>query len=185
MRYSVEKVCNKFKDGGNLEFIFFWGHTKNKNGKITKACFSQWYLSDFQIDGVLYNCAEKYMMAEKARLFKDYETLEEILFATEQPQIKALGRKVKNFHKETWNKEKYTIVKKGNLAKFSQDEELKEFLLSTEDKIIVEASPYDYIWGIGMAANDENITNPKEWKGENLLGFVLMEVRDLLKDDIK
>lgn len=185
MRYSVEMICDKFEAGEDLEFMFFWGHTKNKKGKITKACFSQWYLSDFQVHGVLYNCAEKYMMAEKARLFKDYETLEEILSATEQQEIKALGRKIKNFNEEVWNKEKYNIVKRGNLAKFSEDEELKEFLLSTENKVIVEASPYDRIWGIGMTADDENITNPKGWRGENLLGFALMEVRDLIKEDIK
>lgn len=185
MRYSIEKICHRFQAGEELEFMFFWGHTKNKKGKITKACFSQWYLSDFQVDGILYSCAEKYMMAEKARLFNDYETLEEILCAKDQPEIKALGRKIKNFNEEIWNKEKYNIVKKGNLAKFSQDKNLKEFLLSTEDKIIVEASPYDCIWGIGMSANDENITNPREWKGENLLGFALMEVRELLQNDIK
>ncbi|MFH0333937.1 NADAR family protein [Clostridium perfringens] len=180
MRYSVEGVCEKFKSGEKLEFLFFWGHTKNKNGKITKACFSQWYLSDFTVNGVLYNCAEKYMMAEKARLFKDYETLEEILSAENQKEIKDLGRKIKNFNEELWNREKYEIVKRGNLAKFSQNENLKEFLLNTGDKIIVEASPYDSIWGIGMGAKDENIEYPTAWKGENLLGFAIMEVRDLL-----
>ena len=180
MRYSVEGVCEKFKSGEKVEFLFFWGHTKNKNGKVTKACFSQWYLSDFKVNGVLYNCAEKYMMAEKARLFKDYETLEEILSAENQKEIKDLGRKIKNFNEELWNREKYEIVKRGNLAKFSQNENLKEFLLSTGDKIIVEASPYDCIWGIGMGAKDENIEKPTAWKGENLLGFALMEVRELL-----
>ncbi len=99
-------------------------------------------------------------MAEKARLFKDYETLEEILSAENQKEIKDLGRKIKNFNEELWNREKYEIVKSGNLAKFSQDENLKEFLLSTGDKIIVEASPYDSIWGIGMGAKDENIEDP-------------------------
>lgn len=183
MRYSVEKICEKFELEQNLEFIFFWGHTKNKKGKITKACFSQWYLSDFIVNEVLYNCAEKYMMAEKARLFKDYETLEQILNANDQPEIKALGRKIRNFEKELWNKEKYNIVKKGNLAKFSQSEELKKFLLGTEEKIIVEASPYDCIWGVGLSDSEECINNPKEWKGENLLGFALMEVRDLLKEE--
>lgn len=181
MRYSVEKVCNKFKNGENLEFIFFWGHTKNKSNKITKACFSQWYLSDFQVNGVLYNCAEQYMMAEKARLFKDYESLEEILSATEQARIKALGREIKHFNEEDWNREKYNIVKSGNLAKFSQDNDLRKFLLETGNKIIVEASPYDCVWGIGMKCDDNPIENPEIWRGDNLLGFVLMEVRDLLK----
>ena len=91
MRYSVEGVCEKFKSGEKVEFLFFWGHTKNKNGKVTKACFSQWYLSYFTVNGVFYNCAEEYMMAEKARLFKDYETLEEILSAENQKEIKDLG----------------------------------------------------------------------------------------------
>ena len=120
------------------------------------------------------------MMAEMARLFKDYETLEEILATENQKEIKDLGRKIKNFNEELWNREKYEIVKRGNLAKFSQDENLKEFLLSTGDKIIVEASPYDSIWGIGMGTKDKNIEDPTAWKGENLLGFALMEVRDLL-----
>ena len=90
MRYSVEGVCQKFKSGEELEFLFFWGHTKNKNEKITKACFSQWYLSDFTVNGVLYNCAEKYMMAEKARLFGDEEALEKI-FKAYHPNQKSFG----------------------------------------------------------------------------------------------
>ena len=183
MRYSVEGVCEKFKSGEKVEFLFFWGHTKNKNGKITKACFSQWYLSDFKVHGVLYNCAEKYMMAEKARLFKDYETLEEILSVENQKEIKDLGRKIKNFNEELWNREKYEIVKSGNLAKFSQNENLNEFLLSTKGKILVEASPYDCVWGIGRGVNEEGIEDPKTWRGENLLGFALMEVRDTLGED--
>lgn len=180
MKYSVKKICERFNKKEDLEFIFFWGHRKNKKGTITKSCFSQWYLSDFYVDNILYNCAEKYMMAEKARLFKDYEILEEILKAKDQPEIKALGRKIRNFNDELWNKEKYNIVKKGNLAKFSQSEELKEFLISTESKIIVEASPYDCVWGIGLLETDEEANNPNKWRGENLLGFALMEVRDEL-----
>lgn len=113
MRYSVEKVCNKFKNGENLEFIFFWGHTKNKSNKITKACFSQWYLSDFQVNGVLYNCAEQYMMAEKARLFKDYERLEEILSATEQARIKALGRKLNTLMKRIGIEKNIILLRVG------------------------------------------------------------------------
>lgn len=111
MRYSVEGVCEKLKSGEKLEFLFFWGHTKNKDGKVTKACFSQWYLSDFTVNGVLYNCAEKYMMAEKARLFKDYETLEEILSAENQKEIKDLGRKIKNFNEELWNGENMKLLR--------------------------------------------------------------------------
>lgn len=181
MNYNLEMIINKHNNDENVEFIFFWGHRQNKKDIVTKSCFSQWYISDFVVDGTLYNCAEKYMMAEKARLFKDDETLEEVLKATEQGKIKALGRKIKNFNEEIWNKEKYNIVLQGNLAKFTQNEKLKEFLINTENKIIVEASPYDKVWGVGLLADDEKINNPNQWAGENLLGFALMEVRDLIK----
>lgn len=92
-----------------------------------------------------------------------------------------MGRKVKNFDPDIWNEHKYGIVKKGNFLKFSQNERFKEFLLSTDNKILVEASPYDTIWGIGMLETDPNAKNPAQWNGENLLGFALMEVRDELR----
>lgn len=180
MRYSVEMVCDSFRKKENLKFVYFWGHRKGTN-KVTKSCFSQWYDSDFTVDGVLYNCAEQFMMAEKAKLFDDKETLAEILETSEQFRIKYLGRQVKNFDEEVWSKEKYKIVVKGNLAKFSQNEEIKDFLLNTGYKVIVEASPYDIIWGIGLSEQDAKETDdPTKWKGENLLGFALMEVRDEL-----
>ena len=92
----------------------------------------------------------------------------------------ALGRKVKNFVKETWDNNCVQIVLQGNLAKFEQNEELQQFLKTTDGKILVEASPRDRIWGIGMGAANENANNPKKWRGKNLLGFVLTEVRDRL-----
>ncbi|MGL4450371.1 MAG: NADAR family protein [Sarcina sp.] len=179
MRYSVEMVCDSFRKKENLKFIYFWGHRKGTK-KVTKSCFSQWYDSDFTVDGVLYNCAEQFMMAEKARLFGDKEILAEILETSEQFRIKYLGRQVKNFDEEVWLKEKYKIVLKGNMAKFSQNEEIKEFLINTGYKVIVEASPYDVVWGIGLSEQDASDNNPTRWKGKNLLGFALMEVRDEL-----
>jgi ribA/ribD-fused uncharacterized protein len=96
-------------------------------------------------------------------------------------EIKALGRKVKGFDETLWNKVKYSIVLNGNFLKFTQNPSLREFILSTGDDILVEASPYDAVWGIRMSANDENATNPMKWRGTNLLGFALMEVRDEIK----
>ena len=128
-----------------------------------------------------YKTAEHYMMAGKAKLFNDLEILEQILKSDTPNQAKSLGRKVKNFDPQLWDEHKYEIVKQGNLLKFSQNEKFKEFLLSTNDKILVEASPYDTIWGIGMLETDSKAENPKQWKGENLLGFALMEVRDELR----
>ena len=124
---------------------------------------------------------EQYMMAEKAKLFNDSETLNLIMDEIDQKTIKDLGRMVKNFNSNIWDENKYNIVLKGNFAKFSQNNNLKEFLLSTNDSIIVEASPYDKVWGIGMKQDDKNILDVSKWKGENLLGFALMEVRDMLR----
>ena len=182
MLYSVEKLILEKRDWKKDDFIFFWGHRKGK--KIAKTCFSQWYEIDFEVDGHRYNCAEQYMMAQKAWLFKDLEIFAKILVATDPKEIKALGREVENFDPKIWNQHKFEIVVKGNLGKFGCNLELKDFLLSTGDKILVEASPYDKIWGIGMKEGTPGIEDPQNWKGQNLLGFALMEVRDELRNKI-
>ncbi len=120
------------------------------------------------------------MMAEKARLFKDEEILAQILEVEPPHEAKKLGRKVQNFNPKIWDEHKFQVVVKGNLAKFSQDEKLKSFLLKTNNRIIVEASPRDRIWGIGMGQSNEKALNPNLWRGHNLLGYALMEVRDQL-----
>ena len=121
------------------------------------------------------------MMAEKARLFKDEYSLKKILSETSQKNIKALGRGVKGFSDKVWNENKVKIVYRGNIAKFSQNRYLYNILMSTGDKVLVEASPWDRIWGIGMASDNPNVTDPRKWRGENLLGFTLMRVREYLK----
>ena len=180
MKYSVEQLIRENREWTKEDFVFFWGHRKGK--KIGKTCFSQWYEIEFEVDGHRYNCAEQYMMAQKAWLFKDIEIFSKILDARDPKEIKALGREVKNFEPKIWNQHKFEIVVKGNLGKFGDNPELKDYLLSTRDKILVEASPYDKIWGIGMKVETPGIENPSNWKGENLLGFALMEVRDELRN---
>ena len=122
-------------------------------------------------------------MAEKARLFDDQEIFNEIIVCDHLMEAKQLGRKVKRFNPDIWDRHKYEIVKRGNHHEFSQHEDLKEFLLSTKNRVLVEASPRDRIWGIGMSQNHENVENPNLWRGQNLLGFALMEVRDQLKHE--
>ncbi|OCA71819.1 hypothetical protein BBH99_13715 [Chryseobacterium contaminans] len=179
MKYTIQTIKDRFQKKQRIKFLFFWGHTAKD--EITKSCFSQWFTGKFEENGIVYKTAEHYMMAGKARLFNDTEILEKILQAPSPNQAKTLGRKVKNFDPKLWNDHKYEIVKQGNLLKFSQNNKYKDFLLSTGDKILVEASPYDTIWGIGMLETDSRAENPLLWNGENLLGFALMEVRDELR----
>lgn len=121
------------------------------------------------------------MMACKAELFGDREIREQILGCSDPKQIKALGRKVRGFDQAVWDKFKYAIVLNGNWLKFSQNRPLREFLLSTGDSVLVEASPYDNIWGIRLSANLPEAQDPFKWRGQNQLGFALMEVRDELR----
>lgn len=182
MKYNREMITEKYNNEENLKYIFFWGHTQ-KDEKVTKACLSQWYPCDFVVEGVTYYTAEQYMMAQKALLFQDKETFQEIMEAKHPKEYQVLGRKVRGFKEKIWNEKKGQIVIDGNYAKFSQNEALKEFLLTTGDRILVEASPYDKVWGIKLAENAPDIENPATWKGENMLGFALMEVREILEGE--
>lgn len=142
--------------------------------------FSQWYPCRFEVDGVTFNCAEQYMMHGKAMLFGDETIAAEIIAAGHPRQQKALGRKVTGFDDSTWKRERMRIVKDGNRAKFTQNAELLAVLLETKGTTLVEASPYDKIWGIGLAEKDPRANDPTQWKGKNLLGIVLTELRDEL-----
>jgi ribA/ribD-fused uncharacterized protein len=165
----------QFSIGKKFDYVFFW---KTDQHNISKGCFSQWQESNFTADGYDYICAEQYMMGHKALLFNDKETFERILSAVHPREIKSLGREVKNFESKIWDEEKYSIVINGNYCKFTQNKAMMDVLVSTGDKILVEASPLDKIWGIGLAEDNKYVYNPNYWKGKNLLGFALMEVRE-------
>jgi len=160
------------------EIVLFYGHRKSR--KVTNSCFSQFYQCEFIVDGQRYNCAEQFMMAEKARAFGDEKTLEKILAAKSPANIKALGRRVRPFDAKMWATIAENVVLVGNFAKFAQNKELKDHLMATGDAILAEASPTDRIWGIGLAKSDARASNHKSWKGKNLLGFALMSVREAL-----
>ena len=180
MSDSVTALIQSKKDWTKDDFVFFWGHHKTKG--INKGCFSQWWPCSFAVDNITYNCAEQYMMAGKARLFNDTYTLQKILESKDPATCKYLGRQVKDFNPEIWEEHCSQIVFEGNYAKFSQNKDLKKELLSTGNKILVEASPYDRIWGIGMTVDNPDCSNPSKWKGTNLLGFILTDVRTALKN---
>jgi ribA/ribD-fused uncharacterized protein len=177
---NLEQLRSRVSNGEQFEYLFFWGHQPPKDGKVSKSCFSQWYESPFVIDDIVYQTAEHWMMAAKARLFGDEETLAKILESSDPKTAKALGRTVKNFDSDVWTANARRLVTEGNLAKFEQNGELRAFLVGTGNLVLVEASPYDRIWGIGLMADDEKAKSPATWQGENLLGFALMDVREKL-----
>lgn len=177
---SVEQLLGHLQQGFKPEYLMFWGHQPARDGRVTPSCFSQWFPTPFEVDGVSYASAEHYMMAGKARLFDDAQTLERILVAPTPADAKQLGRQVQGFDGAQWDAACFDIVVRGNLAKFSQHPALGEFLLATGEQVLVEASPVDRIWGIGLAAEDKKASQPEKWRGLNLLGFALMEVRSAL-----
>lgn len=152
-------------------FVFFWK---------PPAPFSQWTRSHFEIDGVVYTHAEQFMMAEKARLFGDDAMRARILAANDPSTQKKLGQAVRGFVEEPWRERRLDIVVAGNLAKFSQSDKLRRALADTGDRELVEASPFDRIWGIGLRADDPRAHDKAQWQGENLLGSALAEVRKQL-----
>ena len=181
MTYSTEWLLDQLAQDQQVKYLFFWGHQPSKGGLITKTCFSQWWLADFVVADITYGSAEHWMMAEKARLFGDENTLAMILAAKSPAEAKKLGRLIQGFEPEFWEARKVAIVLAGNRHKFSQHPPLRQFLLSTNDRVLVEASPVDAIWGIGLAADSADAADPARWRGPNLLGFALMEVRDQLR----
>lgn len=178
---DLDTLRSRCAAGETFEYVYFWGHQPAKNGRITKSCFSQWFASSFVIDGIQYSTAEHWMMASKARLFGDQDSVAEILRAPDPKAAKALGRTVKNFDENTWTQHALRFVIEGNVAKFGQNEGLRAFILGTGNIVLVEASPDDRIWGIGLKSDNPEAQHPATWQGQNLLGFALMEVRETLK----
>lgn len=179
---DLQTLLGAVHAGEYLKFLFFWGHQPNTDGSLGKGCLSQWWPAAFTVDRITYPTAEHFMMAEKARLFGDEAALQEILNASSPGKAKSVGRIVQGFEDSIWNAQRFEIVVRGNQAKFAQNPPLQEFLRNTGNRILVEASPQDRIWGIGLTEDDPRATNPAQWLGLNLLGFALMKVRILLEE---
>ncbi|MCR5887517.1 NADAR family protein [Hymenobacter sp. J193] len=174
---SVEQLLAQLAAGYSVKYLYFWGHTAKPGATVGKECFSQWYPAPFTLASETYATTEHYMMAEKARLFDDEPTRQAILGSRHPQEAKKLGRQIKNFDEARWNAARFGIVVTGNEAKFGQHPALQDFLLGTAPRVLVEASPVDAIWGIGLAQDDPKAADPAQWAGLNLLGFALMEVR--------
>ena len=141
---------------------------------------SNWYLSQFSVDEITFSSMEQYMMYKKAVCFQDYDTADRILEMEDVSQIKKLGRKVSNYDENSWNGVRQIVVYRGLLEKFGQNDELKKLLLETGDSVLAECAVKDRIWGIGLSMTDPDRLDRDCWKGQNLLGYALMMVREAL-----
>ncbi len=163
---------------------------ENRNGVSRIICFhnpdeengylSNWYLSQFTLDGVTFSSMEQYMMYRKALCFHDSTMATEILHTDDVARIKELGRHVSGYIDSIWSGIRQSVVYEGLMGKFLQNEDLKELLLATGDAVLAECAVKDCIWGIGLSMKDSDRLDQTKWQGQNLLGFTLMRVRDEL-----
>ena len=181
---DLETLRRAAAAGDTLVYRLFWGHRARKDGQLGDACFSQWWRCRFIVNEQMYSSAEHFMMAAKARLFGDETTRTAILAAADPGAAKSLGRKVRGFEPTVWDAARFDIVTAGNVAKFGQDDRLRAYLLATGDEILVEASPVDAVWGIGLPAAHADARTPERWPGQNLLGFALMRARGILRGEL-
>ncbi|MEV1062087.1 NADAR family protein [Streptomyces sp. NPDC050263] len=178
---GLEALVRAVRAGARIKYLHFWGHRPLPGGRVGPSCLSQWWPSPFVVESVAYATAEHWMMAQKARLFEDAEAEQRALAAGHPSQAKKAGRLVRGFDEAVWERERLRIVVEGSVHKFASDPALRSFLLGTGDRVLVEASPVDRVWGIGLSATDEAATTPEHWRGQNLLGFALMQARERLR----
>ena len=150
-----EALIGRVRAGERIKYLCFWGHRPLPDGRLGPSCLSQWWPSPFTVAGVVYRTAEHWMMAGKARLFADPDAERRVLAAAHPAEAKKAGRLVRGFDETVWERERFRIVVEGSVHKFASDPALREFLLNTGDRVLVEASPVDRVWGIGLAADDE------------------------------
>lgn len=181
LRYNIDYLMQLEKNDDPLQFLFFWGHTAKNKQEISKSCLSQWYEIPFTVNNITYPTAEHYMMAQKALLFGDEDIYRKIISSEKPGAAKEFGRHINGFDEVIWDENKTDLVVAGNYYKFSQHPGLRHFLINTGSRILVEASPADFIWGIGLAENNPAAADFRNWPGKNLLGFALIEVRDQLR----
>ncbi|MFD8910910.1 NADAR family protein [Streptomyces sp. NPDC059575] len=177
---GLDTLIDEVRAGARVKYLHFWGHRPRPDGTAGAGCLSQWWPAPFTVDGVEYATAEHWMMAAKARLFEDAEAERQVLASAHPAQAKKAGRLVRDFDEAIWARERFGIVVEGSVHKFAAHEELRAFLLGTGERVLVEASPVDRVWGIGLAADDERAGDPGRWRGPNLLGFALMAARERL-----
>ncbi|MEO0615547.1 MAG: NADAR family protein [Pseudomonadota bacterium] len=177
---NTDELIRQVDQGDPVKYVYFWGH-KSRGSRVDETCLSQWYPSPFRVYSRRFATAEHFMMFRKAEVFGDRGIAAKVLDAQSPGEAKALGRQVQGFDVPTWLEFRWDIVVEANVAKFSQNAALQQYLLGTGERVLVEASPVDAIWGIGMDKAAAMHVHPKDWQGENLLGFALMEARERVR----
>ena len=179
MKQDMQAFDHLIIDGRTVPAVYF--HKPEE----AYGFLSNWYMSDFEVDGMKFNSNEQYMMYRKAALLGDMETAEAIMNAGTPAEHQKLGQSARGFNDTLWNGMRQMVVSRGLYAKFSQNEELKKQLLATGDAYLVECVAIDVNWSCGLHTDDEKRKNIARWRGKNLLGFALMEVRDQLKAECR
>jgi len=177
---SLGELQQCLRNGGNAKFMFFWGHKPGPQGTIGKACFCQTWPSQFLVGGQLFPTAAHCIAATKAQLFNDRKTLTAIQATADPSEAIALANRTHGLDERMWARHRYAAFVAANHEKFSQNIVLGAYLVATGVQVLAEANPDDNVSGIGLAENDADASTPQRWPGQNVLGFALMEVRDLL-----
>ncbi|MBB5936033.1 NADAR family protein [Streptomyces zagrosensis] len=177
---TVAELVKRAADGERFEYVCFWGHQPRRDGTVGAERFSQWWPAPFTIDEVAYATAEHWMMAGKARLFSDAEAEQRAIGAAHPGQAKKAGRSVRGCNGAVWHERRFELAVRGSVAEFEQHPALRDYLLGAGTRVLVETSPVDRVWGIGLAAAGDRTVAPEQWQGLNLLGFALMEARHRL-----
>ncbi|MBP9739456.1 MAG: NADAR family protein [Chitinophagaceae bacterium] len=181
MSYSNSWLIQQIITGNSPKYNYFLSDRCIQNADWDTHCFNECFVAPFTIDGTTYNTLTHWIMAQKAALFYDYTTMEKIIQTKQAAHAKLLACYIKNFDEEVWLAHAYSIVVKGNLHKFKKHYHLQRKLLNTQQNVIVAVTAQDNIWGNGLAYFSKELSNPLKWKGSNLLGYALMDVRDILQ----
>ncbi|GAA4898473.1 NADAR domain-containing protein [Tessaracoccus lubricantis] len=174
---SVADLRASVSAGVRPHYLLFWGHTPDVPGQLDRGCLSENYQADFEADGEVFRTAQHYVTWRKAQLFGDHHAAQRVLRAEAPTKARAIGRSVRPFNDEVWKRHRFEIAVAANLAKFGAHPHLLQYLKSTGSKILVEASPIDRVWGIGLSSDDPAAREPARWPGLNIQGFALMEAR--------
>ncbi|GAA4896824.1 hypothetical protein LX16_1302 [Stackebrandtia albiflava] len=178
--HGRHELARRWRAGERFRFVHFWGAASGADHEVGRRCLSQWSPAEFTTEGHRFPTAEHYMMWRKAVVFGDHATADRVLSASHPGEAKRLGRQVSGFDPREWERVRESVVFAGNHAKFTAHPRMRAYLAATRARVLVEASPVDTVWGIGLSADDPAAADPTRWRGDNLLGFVLMRVRAAL-----